>query len=74
MLTRSTIRRVINAWIAWRARRRLQTLPGWREAHDAMLQARARHGRSQVGLRAMRDAVNAALVRETCRKHKEFPR
>lgn len=32
-----------------------------------MKHARARHGRSSVGLQAMRGAINAALARETAR-------
>lgn len=60
-------RRTITAWIAWRARRRLARLPGWREAHDAIAEARARHGRSQPGLQAIRSIITASLARETGR-------
>lgn len=57
-------RRAINSWIAWRARRRLSRLKGWREAHDAIAEARARHGCSQPGLQAIRSIITASLARE----------
>lgn len=61
---RTLARRTITAWIAWNARRRLARLPGWREAHDAIAEARARHGHSQPGLQAIRGIVTARLAGE----------
>lgn len=61
---RTLSRRTITAWIAWRARRRLARLPGWQAAHDAIAEARARHGRSQPGLQAIRGIVTERLAKE----------
>ena len=52
------IRRTITLWTAWRARRRLHSIAGWQEAHDATKLARARHGRSMAGIKAMQKALH----------------
>lgn len=61
---RTLARRAISKLLSWRARRRLSRLKGWREAHDAIAEARARHGRSQPGLQAIRSIITASLARE----------
>lgn len=59
-----TIRKTFNLWIAWRARKRLRSVKGWQEAHDALLVARSRHRPSAVYLRAMQIALHSNMKGE----------
>lgn len=58
------IRKTLNLWIAWRARKRLRSIKGWQEAHEALLVARSRHRPSAGCLRAMQMALHSNMKGE----------